>query len=63
MCPHPQNLHNPLLLMDFVHQTVLLVDSARIIARQIPHQLLVRRLIGILYQNIEQLLRFTLQTC
>ena len=39
MRPHPEHLHDPLLLQHLIDEAVLDVDPARVRARQVPDDL------------------------
>ena len=59
MRPKANNLHHPFVFEHLIHQPVLNIDTARIGAGQIAHELFVRWriLVGVLSQNFEQGLR------
>jgi|GEM_PF-2319247 len=60
MRPHPQDTNRSLLGENFVHDTVLNIDAARICAGKIAHQFFKGRgiLKGVVGKNREQVLRF-----
>jgi len=62
--PHAQNLYRPVSNVDFVYETMLAIDPARIKAGKIADELLERRWVpvGIVSQNGEQLFYLLLQS-
>jgi len=60
MGPHPDHLHDVLLVQDLVDETMLNVDPSGVGTLEISQQLLEGwgRLQGIIAQNVEQVLGF-----
>lgn len=63
MSPQPDDLHNPAVFENLIHQTVLNVYSARIGSNQITNEFLVpgRTLKGVLFENLKQFFGFRLK--
>lgn len=63
--PHAEHAHDPLFGENFVHETIVNVDSPRVGTGQIAYEFLERRRIaqGIDFENVKQLLGLWLEAC
>lgn len=64
MCPHPNDLDDPLVFEHLINKTMLDINSARVCSSEITNKFLVPRgnLEGVVFEDSEEFLRLRFQS-